>query len=1111
MSSGRAGRAVFRCGGLTLERPAQRIPSRSRTATDPNGHPWTVETAEGRLLGVVEPDGARTRYQRDAAGRLTARTDALGRTTRYAYDEAGRLVRTVWADGASLACELDAEGRLARRALPGGRGARFERSAEGRLEAVVFGVAGAGGAGGRVSFAWDEEGRLVAATEPGCVTRWSYGADGRVEALVREIDGVHFTLRLDDAGRVASLVLPGGEAVDLTAPAGRPEAAPREELRLDGLGNVVARGEHELAYDPCGQLIEVRGPEGVTRYEYDAVGNRTARSGPDGTTVFTYDGRDRLAAALGPGGSRDLYEHDEGGHLTRKATAGADRRFEHDARGRLAAVDRNGRPVVRYRHDFLGRRIARRSGGVEVLYHRGPDGRVVAITHADGRLIAAFPAGGTVRRGPDGATFFLETDHLGSTRRIVDAAGNLVWQGDYTPFGRLVGAPPPFECPLFTGHFLDPETGIYDCGLRDYDPETARFLSPDPWTGGPDDVRLLAAGVPGEPPVAWLALPKGANPYAYCLNNPLSWTDPDGLSVLGTIGKTVLAFLWSSVWTVLGASVMVVDWIFQYLLFGWAWLPDYGIDGVSSGRLGSAAVVNVGGLGPSPLVLANILFARRGLVDDLNGTALEYVVPVEADRRPRELRTGRTAYFEHLLRHTVQANYSGPFWPFVYLFAGDAMEKDAVRESGFTTIAAPVLTVVPEKILTSQGTGLIAIGGQKPYTFQLSNAAAGAVGPVTDQPRFSEARIVPTYRPGDHSVTVRDNAGISDTRSFEIARLRISDIEVTWPAGVRIDDISDPDIPTLRLVDGGGVTRGSANVHFEVSPEGGELFFEVVAPPAPARAPLTVTPATGIGSTTVSIALASAPASHVPEDFMLRVRAWNQQGDVLRQVRVRALSPLQIVLQSHIVRKDDGSEPAADLARMTQYLTVVNRIWSQAGVQFSWRANILFVDETDFLEISIALSPNPGQAVVTEHLAMFRWRSTAQGGPIPAPAAGAPRNDLTTQDAAVIHVYWIDDFNQAGDSSSRILAFAGRPSNYLVMSRSASAPDMAHELGHCLGLPHPDHQPVVPRQATKRVMYSESGSEEQRFLIANQEPGRALPSGDETATARTQAILRLGP
>ena len=61
---------------------------------------------------------------------------------------------------------------------------------------------------------------------------------------------------------------------------------------------------------------------------------------------------------------------------------------------------------------------------------------------------------------------------------------------DYFPFGRLRNEPPDFECPLFTGRMWDAESGLYYFGARYYDPELGRFITPDPWTGGPDDVRL---------------------------------------------------------------------------------------------------------------------------------------------------------------------------------------------------------------------------------------------------------------------------------------------------------------------------------------------------------------------------------------------------------------------------------------------------------------------------------------------------------------------------------------------------------------------------------------------------------------------------------------------
>jgi hypothetical protein len=83
------------------------------------------------------------------------------------------------------------------------------------------------------------------------------------------------------------------------------------------------------------------------------------------------------------------------------------------------------------------------------------------------------------------------------------------------------------------------------------------------------------------------------------------------------------------------------------------------------------------------------------------------------------------------LRHTVLANYFGPIWPPVYLFGGFIpLRKNAVRESGYSPIDDPVLTVATEKIFSRTDSHLIAIGGKKPYTMELPNASGGTLHPV---------------------------------------------------------------------------------------------------------------------------------------------------------------------------------------------------------------------------------------------------------------------------------------------------------------------------------------------------------------------------------------------
>lgn len=63
------------------------------------------------------------------------------------------------------------------------------------------------------------------------------------------------------------------------------------------------------------------------------------------------------------------------------------------------------------------------------------------------------------------------------------------------------------DCPLrFPGQYADEETGLHYNYFRYYDPENARYISPDP-----------------------LGLEPAVNHHAYVLN-ALGWTDPLGLA-----------------------------------------------------------------------------------------------------------------------------------------------------------------------------------------------------------------------------------------------------------------------------------------------------------------------------------------------------------------------------------------------------------------------------------------------------------------------------------------------------------------------------------------------------------------------------------------------------
>ena len=106
--------------------------------------------------------------------------------------------------------------------------------------------------------------------------------------------------------------------------------------------------------------------------------------------------------------------------------------------------------------------------------------------------------------------FFYHPDHLGSTTLVTNELGEVVENISYYPFGEvLVGDNK--ERFLYTGQEWDRESELLYYGARYYDPELARFLQAD--SIKPDIYN-----------------PQSLNGYSYTLNNPYTYTDPDGKS-----------------------------------------------------------------------------------------------------------------------------------------------------------------------------------------------------------------------------------------------------------------------------------------------------------------------------------------------------------------------------------------------------------------------------------------------------------------------------------------------------------------------------------------------------------------------------------------------------
>jgi len=117
--------------------------------------------------------------------------------------------------------------------------------------------------------------------------------------------------------------------------------------------------------------------------------------------------------------------------------------------------------------------------------------------------------------------FFYHTDPAGTPLSMTNASGAQVWKADYKPFGEensVAGSAANNK--RFVGKEKDTETGLDYFGARYMNDKLGRFISPD--QVGPVDPRSNKTNE------KMLSNAQRLNRYAYSLNNPYSYVDPDG-------------------------------------------------------------------------------------------------------------------------------------------------------------------------------------------------------------------------------------------------------------------------------------------------------------------------------------------------------------------------------------------------------------------------------------------------------------------------------------------------------------------------------------------------------------------------------------------------------
>ncbi|MFK4106391.1 RHS repeat-associated core domain-containing protein, partial [Streptomyces sp. NPDC019531] len=533
--------------------------------TGPDGVRYTFDhDTELRLTQVTNPQGLTWSYEYDPAGRLVSETDFDDRTLTYDHDAAGQLTGSTTASGQSIHFSRDVLGQVIGKDAAGAittyvydpSGAlteatgpdavlRLHRDEAGRVLSEKVNDRS-------LTHTYDVLGRRTGRTTPtGVTTTWSYDGAGRSTGMVAS--GRTLTFTHDEAGRELTRHI--GESVTLTHtfdPMGRltkqnlvgptGNRLQHRAYTYQADGNLTALDDHlngtrHFDLDATGRVTAVHATNWTETYAYDEAGNQTQATWPsshpghESTGTRTYTGT-RITRA---GNVR--YEHDEAGRITLRQKTRLSRkpdtwRYEWDAEDRLTSVTTPDGTTWRYHYDPLGRRTAklRLADDGETVVERvdftwdgttlceqtttspsAPNPVTLTWDHQGLHPITQTErvTGADAPQDEIDSRFFaIVTDLVGTPTELIDEQGDIAWRTRTTLWGTTAWATDSTAyTPLrFPGQYFDPETGLHYNYFRHYDPETARYLTPDP-----------------------LGLAPTPNPNSY-VTNPYTWADPLGLA-----------------------------------------------------------------------------------------------------------------------------------------------------------------------------------------------------------------------------------------------------------------------------------------------------------------------------------------------------------------------------------------------------------------------------------------------------------------------------------------------------------------------------------------------------------------------------------------------------
>jgi RHS repeat-associated protein len=526
--------------------------------------------ALNRLNQITDPNSGITKLAYDANDNLATVIDPRTLTTSYTHDGFNEMTKLVSPDTGTTNKTYDSAGNLKTSTDARSDVATYSYDALNRVTQVAY-------SDETINYTYDAgtngKGRLTGAADANHSMSWSYDTLGRVNGKGQTVGGLTKSVGYSFTnGDMVSLVTPSGQTVtyaytnhqitsisvngtavlsgatydpfgpvsgwtwgnNTTVTRGYDEDSNPHQIVTAGVTNAYAvdyasritglsdsglsSNSFTYGYDSLDRVTSGTSSAKSRGYTYDANGNRLTQTGSTAYTETNSTTSNQVVSLAG-GGIPRTYAYDAAGNTK----SYGNNSYTYNARGRMLTATVSGSTTT-YIYNALGQ-LAEKSNSTGATY---------LVYDEAGHLIGEYSSGGsliqeTIWMGdlpvatlrPNGSTvaiYYVHTDHLGSARKVTRPSDNgLMWRWDPDTFGGNTSSPNQNPSGLgsfvynlrFPGQYYQAESGLFYNYFRDYDPQTGRYVESDP-----------------------IGLKGGSfSTYSYVNSNPISFTDPYGLTL----------------------------------------------------------------------------------------------------------------------------------------------------------------------------------------------------------------------------------------------------------------------------------------------------------------------------------------------------------------------------------------------------------------------------------------------------------------------------------------------------------------------------------------------------------------------------------------------------